>query len=574
MNDLQNNIETRSMLPVGTLLQGGKYRIDRYLASGGFGNTYVVTNLYFDETFALKEFFLKDFNLRNDNMVTLSMPDKRPLFASHRDKFIKEARRLRKLHNGHIVGVHDLFEENGTAYYVMDFIKGESLKARMKRLERPLTEDEVMPLLYQVLDALESVHSEQIWHLDIKPDNIMVDESGRIYLIDFGASKQLHTVDGYTLATSMAMALTPGYAPLEQMEQNLRMCGPWTDIYALGATLYKLLTNYNIPPSTELLYGSQLSFPPTISQRMQELITWMMKPIYNQRPQSAAEVQAFLGGNKTSEETIVAEPVTIPEENTVAEPVLTNTDEEDAHQDPSDEYVDKSYISLTEPEEIINVCDVSFKMIRVDGGTFIMGSSSIFVGAFDGAHEVSLDTFHIGETQVTQELWETVMGINPSKFKGPKRPVEQVSWEDCQDFISRLNELTGRSFRLPTEAEWEYAARGGQRSNGYKYAGSNNIDDVAWYVGNSGIQTHDVGTKHANELGLYDMSGNVCEWCWDWYEGYSYSAQTNPIGPSSGSNRVNRGGSFFDNARICRVSRRNDNPPSANYSFNGLRLAE
>lgn len=189
------------------------------------------------------------------------------------------------------------------------------------------------------------------------------------------------------------------------------------------------------------------------------------------------------------------------------------------------------------------------------------------------AHQVTVSTFSIGETEVTQELWQAVMGSNPSSFKGPRRPVENVSWEDCQNFIRELNSLTGKRFRLPTEAEWEYAARGGRKANGHKYAGSSAIDRVAWYDSNSGSQTHDVATKRANELGLYDMSGNVREWCQDWKGDYSSSSQTNPKGPSSGSLRVSRGGSWGNDAGYCRVSFRDSYTPSFRYNYLGLRLA-
>ena len=164
------------------------------------------------------------------------------------------------------------------------------------------------------------------------------------------------------------------------------------------------------------------------------------------------------------------------------------------------------------------------------------------------------------------------MGNNPSYHSGyPKRPVEQVSWNDCQEFIKKLNQLTGMNFRLPTEAEWEYAARGGNKSKGYKYSGGNTIGNVAWYTDNSS-STHDVNTKAANELGIYDMSGNVYEWCQDWYGNYSSSSQTNPTGPSSGSNRVSRGGSWNYSARSCRVSYRNYCSPDVGYDNLGLRL--
>ena len=165
------------------------------------------------------------------------------------------------------------------------------------------------------------------------------------------------------------------------------------------------------------------------------------------------------------------------------------------------------------------------------------------------------------------------MGSNPSEYKGDNLPVETVSWNDCQEFISKLNSMTGRKFRLPTEAEWEYSARGGKKSRSYQYSGSSNITDVAWYDGNSGSKPHPVGTKQANELGIYDMSGNVYEWCSDWYGSYSSSSQTNPTGADSGSKRVYRGGSWYEYAWSCRLSNRYFNTPDFRIDDLGLRLA-
>ena len=234
--------------------------------------------------------------------------------------------------------------------------------------------------------------------------------------------------------------------------------------------------------------------------------------------------------------------------------------------------------------QTFNVNGVSFTMIAVEGGIFKMGaqSSSSSGDNYDSdasssespVHSVTLSSYYIGETEVTQELWEAVMGSNPSYYSGyPQRPVESVSWNDCQEFITKLNQLTGRNFRLPTEAEWEYAARGGNKSKGYKYSGSNTIDDVAWYTSNSSSRTHDVKTKQVNELGIYDMSGNVWEWCQDWYGDYSSGSQTNPTGPSSGSYRVLRGGGWNDYAKGCRVSDRSSDLPGYGNPGYGLRLA-
>ena len=219
---------------------------------------------------------------------------------------------------------------------------------------------------------------------------------------------------------------------------------------------------------------------------------------------------------------------------------------------------------------------VSFEMVAVKGGTFTMGCTSEQGGDCDNdetSHRVTLSDYHIGKFAVTQRLWEAVMGSNPSYFNGDDLPVENVSWNDAQEFIRKLNRETGANFRLPTEAEWEFAARGGNNSKGCKYSGGDNINNVAWYDGNSGGKTHAVGRKTPNELGIYDMSGNVWEWCQDWYGSYGGGSQTAPSGPSSGSFRVLRGGSWINGARYCRVSSRNYYGPGSRGNNHGFRLA-
>mgnify|MGYP002869804714 CR=1 FL=1 len=239
--------------------------------------------------------------------------------------------------------------------------------------------------------------------------------------------------------------------------------------------------------------------------------------------------------------------------------------------------------------QMFTVKGVSFKMVNVEGGTFQMGSDDSEAGRFDSpVHQVTLSSYSIGQTEVTQALWYAVMGQKPtsdgdkwsSKYGlGDNRPAYNVSWEDCQEFITKLNQLTGKHFRMPTEAEWEFAARGGTKSKGYKYAGSNTIDDVAWYtvnsnvLGNPNYGTHDVATKRANELGIYDMSGNVLEWCNDWFGSYSSTVLTNPTGPTTGSHRVGRGGSWGGRALDCRVTLHSGSMPTDRSSYLGLRLA-
>lgn len=292
----QSNIIMESMLRVGTVLHG-TYRIDSYLSSGGFGNTYVATHINFNEKYAIKEFFMKGVNERdgNNTAVSVSNNEKVTEFNEQLEKFKKEARRLRKLNNSHIVRVYDLFEENGTAYYVMDYINGENLKERLKRTGQPLNEKEATAVLLQVIDALNEVHSNGIWHLDLKPANVMIDQDGIVKLIDFGASKQFNNKTGGALSTS-SVTYTNGFAPIEQMEKSYEKLGPWTDFYALGATLYNVLTNQRPPMPSDINDDHtpdkhlSLPLPPGVSNKLRDIILWLMKTNRKERPASVKEI--------------------------------------------------------------------------------------------------------------------------------------------------------------------------------------------------------------------------------------------------------------------------------------------
>ena len=621
-----------SLLPVGTLLFHGTYRVVRHLASGGFGNTYEAVDTQLGGSVAIKEFFPKQLCGRSSEggTVTLLSTDCGELFTQLHTKFKKEATRIRRLNHPHIVRVLAYFEEQGTAFYAMDFLRGESLSARMKRTGRPLTEAEVRRYLPQVLSALKEMHAKELWHLDLKPGNIMINERDEAVLIDFGASKQLRTEEGVSVSTSLSCAYTPGYAPLELVDQHLEKFGPWTDLYSLGATLYNLLTGARPLSPSHLIQGEQLTFPPSVSAVMQQLITWLMQPVMSQRPQSVGEVEAWLAEasgtvidaplnneehcpqpetmRSESVSTVcvdMPDQVTIPKDRGTTLPGGTPVVEKEeanagklvpaAPKKSSNKW--KWLLTIAVAIAVItgvavNKCSDDSKqsankeailnrlvenMVRVEGGTFIMGATaeqgSDAIDNEKPTHQVTLSTFYIGKYEVTQAEWQAVMGTNPSDFKGDNLPVECVSWDDCQEFIRKLNELTGKQFRLPTEAEWEYAARGGNKSGGYKYAGGNDVDNVAWYVDNSGGKTHPVGTKRGNELGLYDMSGNVWEWCQDWFGYYGSASQTNPQGRGSGDDRVLRGGSWDDDARYCRLSYRNGRDPGQELRYRGLRLA-
>jgi len=255
------------------------------------------------------------------------------------------------------------------------------------------------------------------------------------------------------------------------------------------------------------------------------------------------------------------------------------------------EVVDNCPYGILTQEQSAAINDLLASMVWVDGGTFMMGTQSVLGREWRcarPAHQVTLSGFYMCKYEVTQELWQAVMGTtvrqqrdkaNPSwnlHGEGANYPMYYISWEECQTFINKLNHMTGKQYRLPTEAEWEYAARGGNRSRGYKYAGSNTLGDVAWYCDNSGGTTHPVGQKLSNELGLYDMSGNVEEWCQDWYGDYGSGSQTNPTGPSTGTYRVCRGSSYNIDMTMryrCHVVYRTGCKPTARPFDFGLRLA-
>ena len=624
-------------LKTGTRLQGGRYTIERTLGQGGFGITYLGVQSGLHREVAIKEFFMKDYCGRDASasQVTLGTEGSRQLVAHFREKFLKEARNIAELDHPNIVPIYDVFEENGTAYYVMKYATGGSLAAKVKR-EGHLQEDEATEYILQVASALYYIHQRKMAHLDVKPANIMLDQNGNALLIDFGISKQYDGLTGEQTSTNQ-VGISPGFSPMEQYEAGgVGRFSPESDIYSLGATFYCLLTGYVPPSATEVLNnGLPMSRLHTlgVSQRAINVIRSAMEPRRMDRMKSVDvffdELQSNDDSTDVGESSPYADEATrvVPKmenntqgghENTTvkrkAEPKaqstspkttkkkkgnkltwwvvaltiiavvwcgrsLLNTDKaNDLTTNKADEQQqvvasDKASFSNGVLKGVLKVDGVTYDMVRVKAGTFTMGATPEMKEPFDWekpAHQVTLTRdYYMGRTEVTQALWRAVMGSNPSNFKGDNLPVESVSWDDCQQFIKKLNALTGKNFRLPTEAEWEFAARGGNQSRHFQYSGSNNVDDVAWY--NS--KTHSVGTKQPNELGLYDMSGNVWEWCNDRYDDYSSDAQTDPWGPSNGSGRVGRGGSWDGNAGYCRSSSRGNYFPDGRYIILGFRLA-
>ena len=555
-------------LSSGSSLQGGKYRIVRVLGQGGFGITYEAEQVSLGRRVAVKEFFMKDVCNRDGSTSHVSVPSvgSRELVEKFRQKFLREARMIASMKNPHIVRIYDVFEENGTAYYVMEYLSGGSLQQVVRNSGR-LKESVALACIREAADALGYIHLLNTLHLDVKPSNLMLDEEGNVVLIDFGISK--HYDESGSQTSSTPVGISKGFAPLEQYKQgsDIKSFTPATDIYALGATLYALLTGTN-PPEAPDVNDDGLPIICGVSSVVMQAIECAMQPRRKDRPQSVAAFLQLLDDEG---------PRLANDEGT-----LLIGAENQKKSENMERLVAQSERGPYGPAygkiatENFTVGGVTFAMLPVAGGTFTMGATAEMTSPDSDekpTHQVTLSNYRMGETEVTQALWKAVMGSNPSHFKGDDLPVEKVSWNDCQTFLTKLNALTGRTFRLPTEAEWEYAARGGSKSRGTQYSGSSNLDEVAWYSGNSGRKTHAVKTKKANELGLYDMNGNVWEWCQDWYGSYRRRAQTNPTGPASGSYRVGRGGCWGDDARNCRSSYRCYDAPGFSYFNLGFRLA-
>ena len=619
------------------------YRIKEVLGQGGFGITYLASSreggvVYL---YALKEHFIKEScDREKDGGVTCSK-GAMEYFERSKQDFVNEAKRLERLRekNRNIVRVEEAFESNNTAYFAMEYLDGDNLMKKVLH-EGVMSEKGMLEVMEPIIRAVEFLHENRMLHLDIKPDNVVMrlEDDGREtpVLIDFGVSMHFDP-GGQPTTSSRFVGGTRGYAPLEQA-QGVNSFMPWVDVYALGATMYFLLTG-EAPEqasfNTYVRVGEKLR-EAGVSERVRKAIVHAMQPNPMDRTGSAAQLLKELeegaaeegerdkveendgkadgkkekADGKKEEPTVGNKTIRIEDKTIKKEKPKKNQrgggKDEDPKPTPKREWkkvlwvlvevamvagiialwpkgeagmAEEASVDTVEAikdYETISVNGVEFGMVRVEGGTFTMGCTpEQGDDCYDWekpAHSVTLSNYYMGETEVTQALWKAVMGSNPSCFKGDNLPVEQVSWYDAQEFIEKLNRLTGRTFRLPTEAEWEYAARGGSKSRGYKYSGSNSIDAVAWYYGNSAEKTHSVKGKQANELGLYDMSGNVYEWCSDWYGDYSSSLQRDPGGPFIGSDRVLRGGCWRNNAQNCRVSYRDYIAPSYRSFSLGFRL--
>jgi len=476
---------------------------------------------------------------------------------------------------------------------IMPYYEEGNLRQLLKN--KTLTLSQKQSLLSQILDGLEFLHAQGIIHRDLKPQNILIVQQQNSEYIpkitDFGISKKPDINSGTVFGNSLAEAGALAYAsPEQQSEREIRKN---TDLWSFGVIASQTLTG-KLPFTTdEHISASEAEhaelFRQINSGKLPEEIDTIPEPWQTvirkclivdpaQRIKNTQEAKDILAGAgrvgaplKPAELLKPFKPfvdfILKPDNKpfllaaaVIAIVLLLNIGWRALNR------IGKSMAKVVEPE-----------MVFVQGGTFTMGcTSEQGVDCRDWekpAHQVTLSDFYIGKYEVTQAQWKAIIGNNPSSLKGDNLPVENVCWNDVQEFIRKLNAQSPIQYRLPTEAEWEYACKGGLRSARYKYSGSNDSNEVAWSYENSNTGAHPVGTKRANELGIYDMSGNVWEWCNDWLGDFSESAQTNPHGPSSGSYRVHRGGGWDHDARFVRVSYRSYCKPDDRDSALGFRLA-
>ena len=573
-----------SSLPAGTVLKSENYtyQIEKVLGQGAFGITYLVNTIVSMQgqlgtirtgvKVALKEFFMhKEMKREGGELIEISPDSKVKAYA---EKFRKEAQKLASLTHPNIVRVLEVFEANNTIYYSMEYLPGGSLNDYVNKRDG-LPEREAIKCIRQIGSALLYLHTNKMLHLDVKPSNIMrSDTTGALKLIDFGLAKR-YVDNGDPESSASLGSGTTGYAPLEQADASNEMeFSPSIDVYALGATYYKLLTAH-VPDSAVDVLNSGLSTMPlvkkNVSQKSIDAIKAAMEPLKAKRLPNVQEFLDMLP--RVDDDTIFYEKKERKLKKRWLVAVLLTV----LILLPSAYFLffvkrKNTPLQVAAFEKALNM-----EMVRVEGGTFMMGSDSVSDPMADSderpLRKVALSTFYIGRYEVTLRQWDAVMRhTTDGSSKNADFPVHNITWDDVERFIDRLNEETGREYRLPTEAEWEYAARGGRHAEKYAYSGGKQPEPVAWFAENSNRTVHRVGGLQPNALGLYDMSGNVWELCSDYYGPYDTLDVKDPQGPECGVYHVMRGGSCNSSPQSCRVTFRQDNSLMSGDAVVGFRL--
>lgn len=555
--DRANSITTKFCTQCGAKLQiQDRYRALKAIGQGGFGKTFLAQ----DEgkpsqpRCVIKQFAFETIN-PNVSQGTLDVAIR---------LFEQEAKRLDDL------GKHPQIPEllsftvhEGKQYLIQEFIDGETLEQELTRVGA-FSEQQVRDVLVEVLQILEFVHSKSVIHRDISPDNIIRRRSDqKLVLVDFGAAK--HATATLLVKTGTGIG-KPSYGAPEQM---LGKSVFQSDLFGLGVTCLHLLTNVEPFTLYDVLENEyqwrQFLNGKVVRDEFGKLLDRLTAYRVKERPSSVIETLQVLQPKAAP---VKPAPLSVVPLQQAKPSSLSGIFSQPVH----------AHVS-TPNNSLVLYCGngVKLELVKVAAGSFNMGSNERYEKPI---HQIRLQEFLIGKYQVTQVQYQAVTGKNPSDFRGAQNPVENVSWNDAMEFCQKLSQKTGRQVRLSTEAEWEYAAKGGNQSKGYEYSGSNNLSEVGWYRKNSGMTTHSVGQKKANELGIYDMSGNVWEWCLDdfhnGYEGKPDRLKDNGNEPWGGmnlsQNHMLRGGSWNYNAGDCRSAYRHYFLARSRSSIVGFRV--
>ena len=539
-------LETRVPGLRESLLVAERFRLVRKLGRGGMGEVWLADDTLLEQPVALKM-------LRPE-----LMGDAKSIAALRKEVLI-----ARDLQHPNIVRIHDIHREGELYFISMEYVDGHSLADALAHRGKPFTLDELQPLLKAAAKAIDYAHTKNVLHRDIKPANFLLGNDGTVKLTDFGIARAAK--DTITRVTGEATSGTLLYMSPEQLLGETDKIGPRSDVYSFAVTVYELLSGE--PPfhtgkiDLQILTKTPGRIAGLIECENDGLARGLAKET-SDRPATGVELLRALFG---------APPAGVAR----AEPVTRAT----PSRSPGDA---RTFAGI--------------EMVWIPPGTFSMGSPTSESGHRDDEtqHEVTLTQgFWMGKYQVTQSQWEAVMGSNPSQLKGGDHPVEQVSWDDCQTFLENLSARGDGTFRLPTEAEWEYACRAGT-SEAYSFGNDpGQLGSYGWYLDNSvrvthpggllntvrkiwdsteGRGTQPVGQLSPNAWGLHDMHGNVWEWCADWYGAYPSGPVTDSKGPATGEFRVLRGGSWHLDSSFCRSAHRNANPPDYLDADDGFRV--
>jgi len=556
-----------------------RYILEKLIGVGGFADVWKATDTYSkkNSTIALKIYTRLD----EDGINTLA----------------EEYDRMKNISHPNLLKADHFDRWENIPYLEMKFCPGGSLDKRIGKVDS----SEAIAIIRDLAEGLRFLHQNDIIHQDIKPANVLIDDKGRYLLSDFGISSKSKTKLSKSVnAASKNTSMTEDYAPPEKFSSKVddRKPDRKGDIFSFGISMYELITGYlpfdNLATGRQLQYDNvDIDFSGIADEKIRGIIMLCMQRNREDRP-SASEIVNYLNQQTAPPKPRKTQSYPTGGSGLSGGPVSgTRGEHENKPSNSEDDFKKKkswiwgAFIGAAAilaliiwysnrgpsipPIETISVNGVSFDMVHVPGGQFTMGSpSSDSSGDANErpAHSVTLSDYYIGKYEVTQKLWDAVMGSNPSKTKGNDYPVNNVSWQDCQLFLQRLKQLTGRNFSLPTEEQWEYAAKYDPKTKTTtKYSGGDSAGSYAWYSANSDGKLHYVGSKSPNARGIYDMSGNVIEWCSDIYT--SYGTGTPDIGDNE---RVLRGGYYGSDASSIRAASRGSCNYSVKQPFFGLRL--